>query len=189
MDGSRSGFFSGRIARALLGLNNFIILASSIILTALLSYFLNNWPYRNTHLIYNLVIAVITLFLYLFVMVLPALKRYRGYALPLNMLLTYLWLTSLIFSSQDYAGARCLFFSPPGIGRCAMKHTIQAFFIIGFSFLLFNTILEALMWASHRRNQAVDGGGDAEKNRPLTSTTGTAAAAPTEGDRAAQTTV
>jgi hypothetical protein len=140
-------------------------------------------------------------------MVLPALKRYRGYALPLNMLLTYLWLTSLIFSSQDYSGGRCRFFSPPGIGRCGMKHTIQAFFIIGLcvtsfpfspsacrsmltlchsSFLLFNTILEALMWATHKRNQNVGGGHDAEKSRPLTSSTGATATGPADGDRMAQ---
>lgn len=75
--------------------------------------------------------AVITLFLYLFAIALPAIKRYRGYMLPLSLALTYLWLTSLIFSSQDYAGGRCSFFSPPGVGRCGLKHTVQAFFIIG----------------------------------------------------------
>ncbi|KAK3303846.1 uncharacterized protein B0T15DRAFT_421419, partial [Chaetomium strumarium] len=153
MDSSRSGFFNGRIARALLAFNNFVILASSVITTAILAYLIHRSLYRGTHLIYNLVISVLTLFLYLFLVVLPAVKRYRGYALPLNLLLTYLWLTSLIFSSQDYSGGRCRFFSPPGIDRCGMKHTIQAFFIIGFSFLLFNTILEALMWATHKRNE------------------------------------
>jgi hypothetical protein len=64
-------------------------------------------------------------------MVLPALKAYHGYMLPLNLALTYLWLTSLIFSSQDYSGGRCRYFSPPGVGRCGLKHTAQAFFIIG----------------------------------------------------------
>jgi hypothetical protein len=44
-------------------------------------------------------------------------------------------------------------------------------------FLLFNTVLEALMWASHKRDRA---GGDPEKDRPLTTTTGTTTG-PTEG--------
>ncbi|KAK4245131.1 hypothetical protein C7999DRAFT_34529 [Corynascus novoguineensis] len=171
------GFLNGRIARALLSFNNFIILASSAILVGILSYFLN-WGYRSTHLIYNEVIAVVTLFFFLFAMVLPALKSYHGYMLPLNLALTYLWLTSLIFSSQDYSGGRC---RPL---RCGLKHTIQAFFIIGFCFLFFNTILEALMWASHRRNRLA-GTGDPEKDRPLTTTTG-APAAGTNGERAAQ---
>ncbi|KAL2133211.1 hypothetical protein VTI74DRAFT_2720 [Chaetomium olivicolor] len=185
--GTRTDFFSGRIARTLLGLNNFIILASSTILTGILSYFLHHWGYRGTHLVYNEVIAVVTLFFYLFAMVLPVLKSYRGYALPLNLALTYLWLTSLIFSSQDYSGGRCRYFSPPLVDRCGLKHTVQAFHIIGFSFLFFNTILEALMWASHWRNRTT-GAGDTEKDRPLTTTTGTTTGA-TNGERAAQATV
>lgn len=64
-------------------------------------------------------------------MVLPALKSYRGYMLPLNWLLSYLWLTSLIFSSYDYSGRRCLFHAPPLVSRCGLKHTIMAFHIIG----------------------------------------------------------
>jgi hypothetical protein len=53
---TRGGFFSGRTARTLLGINNFIILASSAIITGILSYFLH-WGYRGTHLIYNEVIV------------------------------------------------------------------------------------------------------------------------------------
>lgn len=64
-------------------------------------------------------------------MFLPAIKSYRGYMLPLNMALSYLWLTSLIFSSQDYSGRRCYYNSPPLVNRCGLKHTVQAFFIIG----------------------------------------------------------
>ncbi|KAK4150432.1 hypothetical protein C8A00DRAFT_46175 [Chaetomidium leptoderma] len=183
----RGGFFSGRIARTLLGLSNFVILASSIIITGILSYFLHHWGYRGTHLVYNEVIAVLTLLFYLIAIVLPALKSYRGYMLPLNLALTYLWLTSLIFSSQDYSGRRCQYFSPRFVNRCGLKHTVQAFQIIGFSFLLFNTILEALMWATHRREQRL-GSGDAEKDRPLTTTTGTTTGAP-NGERVMQATV
>lgn len=54
---TRGGFFSGRIARTLLGINNFIILASSVIITGVLSYFLRHWGYRGTHLVYNEVIV------------------------------------------------------------------------------------------------------------------------------------
>jgi ubiquinone biosynthesis protein Coq4 len=53
---TRRGFFSGRVARTLLGLNNFIILASSIINTAIMAYFIH-WNYRRTHDIYNIVIV------------------------------------------------------------------------------------------------------------------------------------
>ena len=53
---TKRGFFGGPVARTLLGLNNFIILASSIILTGILSYFLH-WGYRGTHVTYNEVIV------------------------------------------------------------------------------------------------------------------------------------
>jgi hypothetical protein len=46
----------GRIPRTLLGLNNFLVLASSIILTGILAYFIH-WRYRGTHVVYNLVIV------------------------------------------------------------------------------------------------------------------------------------
>ncbi|KAK0744532.1 hypothetical protein B0T21DRAFT_389842 [Apiosordaria backusii] len=160
-------FFDNRIIRTFLGFHNFLILASSTILTGLLSYLLHRYRYRNTHLVYQEVIAVLTLFLYLFATFLPAFKFYRGYMLPLNLVLSYLWLTSLIFSSQDYSGNRCFYNSPPFVSRCRLKHTIQAFWIIGFSYLFLNSILEALMWAGTRTNRLLHGG-DAEKDRPLT---------------------
>lgn len=47
------------------------------------------------------------------------------------------------------------------------------------AFLLFNTILEALMWASHRRERV--GTTDPEKDRPLTTTTGTTTAGTANG--------
>ncbi|KAK4187737.1 hypothetical protein QBC35DRAFT_498123 [Podospora australis] len=170
--------FDSRIVRTLLGLHNFIILSSSIILTGILSYFLHRYRYRNTHLVYEEVIAVLTLFLYLFLSFLPALKSYRGYLSPLNHILSYLWLTGLIFSSQDYSGHRCLYNSPPYVNRCRLKHTIQSFWIIGFAYLFLNSIMEALMWAGSARRDQLGNEIDnttTTKNRGLTTTTTTGA--------------
>jgi hypothetical protein len=69
--------------------------------------------------------------LYLIAVVLPALKSYRGYMSPLNLILSYLWLTALIFAAQDYAGGRCRSRIPGYNSRCGLKHTILAFFILG----------------------------------------------------------
>ncbi|KAK1760011.1 hypothetical protein QBC47DRAFT_291706 [Echria macrotheca] len=151
--GSKSSL-SNIIPRSLLGLSNFSVLASSAIVTGIISWFLHRWPgYRNTHLIYQEVIAVLTLLIYLFALALPAFKGYRGYGLPLTLALSYLWLTSLIFASQDWSGHRC-YYSQPVYDYCRMKHAVQAFQIIGFCSLLFNTVIEAIMWAEHRRHQA-----------------------------------
>ena len=117
--------------------------------------------------------AVVTLFFYLFAMVFPAIKRYLGYMLPLNLVLSYLWITSLIFTSQDYSGRRCgSAYYYTRASHCNLKHTVQAFEIIGLcvlfhvlyhmiaqltiwnsSFLFFNVVLEAMMWASHHRTR------------------------------------
>ncbi|KAK0628773.1 hypothetical protein B0T17DRAFT_166612 [Bombardia bombarda] len=178
-------FKDQRIHRSLLGANNFIILASSAIITGILSYFIRHYRGRGTHLIYQEVIAVLTLFIYLFAMFLPALKSYRGYLLPLNLVLSYLWLTSLIFSSQDYSGRRCYYHSPAYVNRCGLKHTVQAFNIIGFSMLLFNTIIEALMWAGSRGTRLRGG----DKNGGLNQHPAAGAGAPTavEGNGVRQT--
>ena len=45
--------------------------------------------------------------------------------LPLTLVLSYLWLTSLIFAALDYSGGRCRPY------RCNLKHTVEAFQIIG----------------------------------------------------------
>jgi hypothetical protein len=49
-------FFNGPVPRALLGINSAVILASSIVLIGILSYFIN-WDYRGTHVIYQEVIV------------------------------------------------------------------------------------------------------------------------------------
>ncbi|KXX75056.1 hypothetical protein MMYC01_207764 [Madurella mycetomatis] len=168
----------GHIPRALLGLNNFLILALSTILREILTYFIRRYRHRGTHVVYGLIIAVLTLFFYLFAMFLPAVKSYRGYMLQLNMSLSYLWLMSLIFSSHDYSGRRCYYNSPPLVNRCGLKHTIQ-------TFSSSDSYLEALMRASHG-GKRLRRGSDAEKGCPVTMT-GTADAA--NGERAAQATV
>ncbi|KAK4460650.1 hypothetical protein QBC42DRAFT_288304 [Cladorrhinum samala] len=174
--------FDNPIVRTFLGLHNFIILASSTIITGIMSYFLHRYRYRNTHLVYAEVIAVLTLAFYLFGTISPAFKNYKGYLLPLNLLLSYLWLTGLIFSSQDYAGHRCYYNSPPPIAgpnpnsfvnrssHCRLKHAAQAFWIIGFTYLFLNAILEALMWANSRRRRSLDNEHVA-KTQPMTTTT------------------
>ena len=69
--------------------------------------------------------AVVTLFIFLVAVFLPVVKTYHGYMLPLTLVLSYLWLTSLIFAALDYSGGRCRPY------HCRLKHTVEAFQIIG----------------------------------------------------------
>lgn len=74
--------------------------------------------------------ATITLAIYLVGMVLPLVDSYGGYLVPLNFVLSYLWLTSFIFSAQDWSGNRCSY-TAPLFGNCGKKHTMEAFNFIG----------------------------------------------------------
>lgn len=70
--------------------------------------------------------ATITLAVSIVAMVLPFIHRYKGYLLPFNLIMSYLWLTSFIFSTQDWAGGRCPL-NGPGSGDCGLKKTVIAF--------------------------------------------------------------
>ncbi|KAK1775115.1 hypothetical protein QBC45DRAFT_336074 [Copromyces sp. CBS 386.78] len=152
--GKRATDTAQRLLRTWLSLNNALILASSAIITGILAHFIRRYHERGTHVIFQEVIAVVTLFLYLFAMFAPALKGYRGYLLPLNLALSYLWLTNLIFSSQDYSGHRCHYHSPA-------------------TSLLSSVVAEAIMWYRSRGSSPGTTGsrlGNGEKGAaPLTS--------------------
>jgi hypothetical protein len=60
-------------------------------------------------------------------LILPLIKSYKGYLAPLAWIFSYLWLTAFIFAAQDYNFNNCAFNSPFGIGRCALKKTLEAF--------------------------------------------------------------
>ncbi|GAO18898.1 uncharacterized protein UV8b_02776 [Ustilaginoidea virens] len=155
--------------RILAGVNHFIIWASAIIVTALISWFINvfsTWSNR-THIIYQEVIAVVTLAFWTIGLVLPFIGAYKGHLWPLNLIFSYLWITSFIFSAIDWSNNRCRIVGP-ALGRCGRKRTIAAFNFIAFFFLLCNTLIEAYIWAAHRRDRDGVRNGVA-KERPSTS--------------------
>ncbi|KAF4591793.1 might be a transmembrane protein [Ophiocordyceps camponoti-floridani] len=131
--------------------NHLAVFISSVIVTGLVSHFLQRYSHRGTHIVYTEVIAVITVALYMFGMILPLFDFYEGFLMPVNLAFSYLWLTSFIFAAQDWSGDRCVL-APPGRGECGKKHTIEAFTFLAFFFLLCNTIAEALLWGLHRRD-------------------------------------
>ncbi|RDA84543.1 putative heat-labile enterotoxin [Ophiocordyceps camponoti-leonardi (nom. inval.)] len=131
--------------------NHFAIFISSLIVTGILSYFIHRSSYRDTHIIFQEVIAVITFVLWLFGMLLPLVDRYKGHLMPVNLLLSYLWLTAFIFAAQDWSGDRC-YDGPPILENCGKKHTAEAFMFLTFFFLLCNTVAEAMLWRSIPRD-------------------------------------
>lgn len=77
-------------------------------------------------------------------MILPLIDRYGGHLWPVNLLLSYLWLTSFIFSAQDWARGRCSSYSD-GFGKCGLKKTVIAFNFIACEHI-FKTIWEIGYW-------------------------------------------
>ncbi|PHH87246.1 hypothetical protein CDD83_9129 [Cordyceps sp. RAO-2017] len=134
--------------------SHFMIFLSSLIVTALLSYFIHTNSFRGAHLIYQEVIATVTLAIYLFGMLLPLIDSYRGYLMPMNLILSYLWLTSFIFTAQDWGGGRCIF-SPPNFGECRKKHAAEAFTFLAFFFLICNTVAEGYLLRTHGSNKGL----------------------------------
>ncbi|RCI08395.1 putative heat-labile enterotoxin [Ophiocordyceps polyrhachis-furcata BCC 54312] len=131
--------------------NHFAIFISSLIVTGILSYFIHRSSYRDTHIIFQEVIAVITFVLWLFGMLLPLVDRYKGHLMPVNLVLSYLWLTAFIFAAQDWSGDRC-YDGPPMLENCGKKHTAEAFMFLTFFFLICNTVSEAMLWRSIPRD-------------------------------------
>ncbi|KAL6876955.1 hypothetical protein J3F83DRAFT_430847 [Trichoderma novae-zelandiae] len=146
--------------------NHFVVWVSSLIVTGILSFFLVKYNLsNNAHVIYQEVIATITLAVWTFGMVLPLVNAYGGHLWLANHILSYLWLTSFIFSAQDWAGGRCTTHAPT-FGKCGLKKTVVAFNFFAFFFLLVNTFVEGLLFRAHRDERVHAHG--VHKSRPNT---------------------
>ncbi|OTA68060.1 hypothetical protein K449DRAFT_388834 [Hypoxylon sp. EC38] len=110
--------------------SNILIWISAVIVMGIVSYFISlNDRYVSSHLIYEEVISVLTVAFFLISFILGT---YPGYILLFNIIFSYLWLVSVVFTAADwsseYAGA--------------LSHTVEAFSFIAFFFLLFNVLYD-----------------------------------------------
>ncbi|KAI1206846.1 uncharacterized protein F4807DRAFT_216771 [Annulohypoxylon truncatum] len=107
--------------------SNALIWISAVIVMGILSYFISQNNYVPGRIIYEEVISVLTVAFFLISFILGT---YPGYILLFNIIFSYLWLVSVVFTAEDwsyeYAGA--------------LPHCVEAFSFIAFFFLLFNVI-------------------------------------------------
>jgi hypothetical protein len=73
--------------------------------------------------------AALTLGFWIPSFILPFLMPAKSYYLPLNLIFSYLWLTSFIFAAQDYNESECMANAPTG-GSYTLKLTSEAFIFI-----------------------------------------------------------
>ncbi|KAL7943843.1 hypothetical protein V8C42DRAFT_359016 [Trichoderma barbatum] len=148
-----------------------MIWVSAIIVTGLVSNFLERFSFRGVDIVYIEVIAVITMVVYLVGMIAPCLPKYGGHLAPLHLIFSYLWITAFIFAAQSWSHNRCRN-SFPRSGLCGRKHAIEAFTFIAFFFTLCNLIIEALLFRAHRRTVADTPTHHVTKERPVSGVSG-----------------
>jgi len=119
--------------RARTGLSTFLLVSSAIvwisavIVLGILAYLVSK-GWRGDHVIYTLVISVLTTIFYLAAFFLAA---YPGYVLLFNLIFSYLWIVVVSFLASDWT------YSHSGLLNAA-----EAFAFIAFFFLLFNVLYD-----------------------------------------------
>lgn len=140
------------IARPLQLVTRFLQWSSAVIVMGLTSYFISRGP-RGQHLIYEEVIAVLSVVFFLPAFISPFLPRALSrFVLLIDMVFSYLWLTAFIFSAQDYNWHSCYLNAPPGM-NCSRKKANEAFIFLAFIFTVIGMVLEvASLWAYRQDN-------------------------------------
>jgi len=164
---------SNKMHRPLLLANHLLHWISSLIVMSIAAYFISKFSH-NTHLRYWVGLGAVDAFLYLPAMILPAIKKYKGYLAPLAWILSYFWLTAFIFASQDYDFDNCAANSPAGVNKCNLKWTLQAFSFLAFFTNLIGTVAEAKLWDIQRFKHGSHAVGD-KHNTGVLNTDGTSA--------------
>ncbi|KAJ5833931.1 hypothetical protein N7474_002242 [Penicillium riverlandense] len=143
---------STTIARPLQLLTRIVQWTSAVIVMSLTAFLLHRGP-KGQHLIYQVVIAVLSVVFFLPAFLSPfmpaALSRF---VLAIDIVFSYLWLTAFIFAAQDYSSNVCYFRAPPGLG-CSRKRANEAFMFLAFIFTFIGAFLEvAALWAYAKEN-------------------------------------
>ncbi|KAL2149106.1 hypothetical protein VTH82DRAFT_1792 [Thermothelomyces myriococcoides] len=119
--------------RARSGLNTFLLAssalvwASAVIVMGILAYYVAN-DFRNTRIIYSLVISVLTTAFFplaFFLVISP------GFILLFNLIFSYLWLVVVTFTAEDW--------SESSVDKLL---AVEAFSFIAFFFLFFSIIYD-----------------------------------------------
>jgi hypothetical protein len=117
---------------------------SAVIALGFYAYFVHRQRHSGTHVIFNLVISVLSVVFFL-----PAfLSPFRSTLLSkwvalIDMVFSYLWLTAFIFSSQSYNYGNIRLNPPVGV-KVSDKHAAEAFTFLVFFFTIIGLIIETL---------------------------------------------
>ncbi|KAJ5146159.1 uncharacterized protein N7515_000723 [Penicillium bovifimosum] len=130
---------------------------SAVIVMGLTSFFISRGP-RGQHIIYQEVIAVLSVVFFLPAFISPFMpNRLSKFVVFIDIVFSYLWLTAFIFAAQDYNLHSCIANAPPGV-TCGRKKANEAFMFLAFISTLFGLFLEVyLLWGYHKENNTTPG--------------------------------
>ncbi|KAJ5826120.1 hypothetical protein N7474_003258 [Penicillium riverlandense] len=132
---------------------------STAIVLGLTSYLLRH-GHRGLSLTYQEVIAVVSIVFFLPALLSPFLPvAVDKFVLGIDVIFSYLWLTSFIFAALDYSQGDCFLNSPPNLG-CSRKKANEAFIFLAFITTFFGIFLEvADIWIYRKEHpRRVDDG-------------------------------
>jgi len=119
---ARNGTYAG--VSPFTHVSNALIWISAVIVMGILSYLISQNRNQGDHVIYEEVIAVLTVAFFAIAWFLGNLVHY---SLMFNLIFSYLWLVAVVFTASDWSG-----------DSGALAHTVEAFSFIAFFFLFFN---------------------------------------------------
>lgn len=146
---------SRALTRPLLLFTRVMQWSSAVIVMGLVSYFIHKGPHSE-HIIYEEVIATMSVAFFLPAFISPFMPNILSkFVLGIDIIFSYLWLTSFIFTAQDYNWHhQCLANTPPGIS-CSKKKASEAFTFLAFFFTFVGIFLEvSALWAYRKENEA-----------------------------------
>ncbi|BCS30527.1 uncharacterized protein APUU_80830A [Aspergillus puulaauensis] len=125
---------------------------STVIVLGITSYFIHRGP-RGGHIIYQEVIAALSIVFFLPAFISPFMPNMLSrFVFLIDVIFSYLWLTSFIFAAQDYNKNNCFLNSPPFVS-CGRKRANEAFIFLAFIFTFFGLLLELWsLWSYRREN-------------------------------------
>lgn len=145
---------SSALTRPILLVTRTLQWSSAVIVMGLVSYFIDKGPSpHGSHLIFQEVIATLSVAFFLPAFISPFLPRILGrVVMGIDIIFSYLWLTSFIFAAQDYNTGNCLLSQPPFVS-CSKKRASEAFIFLAFFFTFVGVFLEVWsLWAYRREN-------------------------------------
>jgi len=123
--------------------------ASAVIVMGIASNFIHKFS-TGEHIIYDEVIATTAVAFFLPPLITALHKRFHWHWIPLDLIYSYLWLTAVVFESQDYNYLSCSATDPSDETSCSQKYALEAFTFLAFFFTVFCLIIQTLVWVNER---------------------------------------